>query len=535
MCKSHRVLRCIQALAVGVAVVMTRGEVRASHAKHLWSDVLGAGLAEVGAEHETPVPSPTPLEPVLPKPVIVPRVPLTTPSNIQSTQVFSLHVVPPPVGIVRQPPATLNIALLGVDSRGGVSGNTDVLIVASVQPDIPAVTLLSIPRDTLVYIPGRRMAKVNTAFSLGPEVFRQTMRYNFGLRIDAYVAVNFTGVVRTVNLLGGIEIVALCPVYQVFPRDPFYLADPEQPNIVTRPYTDTFTGRAWEVGQPVPTMTISLPRPGVYKLDGLRALAYARARYGIRGGDVDRGRRTQDVLRAMWQKARTDGLLTLARAPQIYQQLQRYVRTDLSLSQILWLAGIANSLELGAIRSRYFDGVGLTAMTLPEVGAVLVPNRERIQPFLEQALSVSPNQVVGDGIQIEVWNGHTRSDFDRVAVARLRELGFSVVSVERVDQVYTQTQVVDFTTTSKGSALPLLKRSLGVKDENVTTYPRADGPRYRVIVGNDFVSCYRDNYTFFQQAPSPAITPTPSPDATPAPPTGEQPLQDLPDDQFDAL
>lgn len=457
-----------------------------------------------GATKPTPTPpnerSSLALQPIMRRPVIVPTVPLTAPSGIQSTDVLSLNVLPAPVPEVRLPNSVINIALLGGDSRHRGSGNTDVIIIASIYPDIPVVTLLSIPRDTLVYIPGHRMAKLNTAFRRGVEAFRQTMRYNFGLRIDAYVLVNFTGLVRTVDLLGGIELVATCPLHQVFPRDPFYVADPEQPNVVTRPYTDTFTGEVWEVGGAVPTMTISLPSPGVYKLNGLQALAYVRARYGVRGGDMDRGRRMQQVLRAMLDKGRVNGLLSLTLIPQLFQQLDRYIETDLSLSQILWLAQIANRLDESALRSRYFDAVGLTGITLPEVGAVLVPDRQRITPFLTQALTVSLNQSSEEGVTVEVWNGHARPGFERVAVERMRELGLRVISVKQADRVYTETQVVDFTVTRKGSILPLLKRTIGLKDANVRAEPKPDGPRYRIIVGNDFVSCYRDSYTFLKQS-----------------------------------
>lgn len=421
----------------------------------------------------------------------LPEVPISATTGITATALFSLTEVPPPVAPVKLPPGVINIALLGVDTRPGDKGMlTDVIIIASIDPNVPAVTLLSIPRDTLVYIPNRRMAKVNTAFAAGPDVFKQTIKYNFGLNVDYYATVNFAGLVNAVNTLGGIEVIATCPLYQVFPKDPYYLADPATPLTVTVPYTDSFTGEVWQPGQAVPTQTVYIPRPGVYTLNGMQALAYARARYGVPGGDVDRTRRAQRVVRALLHKARNDGLITITRLPALLDQFARNVKTDLTLDQILSLATQADRFDDSIIRSRYFDGVGMTSTTLPVVGAVLIPDRDNITTYLQMAMNVPLNQQAGSGIPVEVWNGTRQPDFGIVAADRLRELGFNVVHIQDADGVYSKTQVIDFTTTAKGSAIPLLQRVLGVRPENIIAQPNPDGPRYRIIAGQDFDPCY---------------------------------------------
>ncbi|BCX04832.1 MAG: hypothetical protein KatS3mg053_2770 [Candidatus Roseilinea sp.] len=484
--------------------------------------------------------------------VALPDVPISATTGITATALFSLTEVPPPVKPVQLPPGVINIALLGVDTRPLDKGAlTDVIIIASIDPNIPAVTLLSIPRDTLVYIPNRRMAKVNTAFAAGPDVFRQTIKYNFGLNVDYYVTINFAGLVNAVNTLGGIEVIATCPLYQVFPKDPYYFADPVTPLTVTVPYTDSFTGEVWQPGQAVPTQTISIPRPGVYTLNGMQALAYARARYGVPGGDVDRTRRAQRVVRALLSKARSDGLITITRLPALLDQFARNVKTDLTLDQILSLAAQADRFDDGIIRSRYFDGVGMTSTTLPVVGAVLIPDRDNITPYLQMAMSVPLNQQAGAGIPVEVWNGTRQPDFGIVAADRLRELGFDVVSIQDADGIYPRTQVIDFTTTKKGSAIPLLQRALGVRPENIIAQPNPEGPRYRIIAGQDFDPCYHKttpaNIRFVpspiqlangqEAAPNgdapvppvegtpanfaPPVTATPDPNAPPVQPTAE--------------
>jgi anionic cell wall polymer biosynthesis LytR-Cps2A-Psr (LCP) family protein len=449
-------------------------------------------------------------------------------TGITTTTPFSLTEVPPPVPLVRLPEGTINIALLGIDTRPRRGGaNTDVIIIASINPHAPAVTMLSIPRDTLVYIPNWKMGKVNTAFAHGgPELFKQTIKYNFGLNVDYFATVNFAGVVRAVETLGGIEVIATCPLYQVFPKDPYYFADAVTPLTVTVPYTDTFTGEVWQPGTLVPTQTIYIPRPGVYTLNGMQALAFARARYGVPGGDIDRGRRTQRVVRGLLNKARSADVLT--QLPALLAQFQNNVKTDLTLDNILFLARQADKISDGVIRSRYFEGVGLTGANFSPVGSVLIPNRDNIQPYLQQALNVALNQLPNEGIPIEIWNGTQYEDLGVVAADRFKELGFNVVDIRPADQPYSKTTVIDFTTTQKGSAIPLLQRTFGIKNDHIVSQPNPDGPRYRIILGPDFNPCYYNSAPAARPTATPTPTPDPNAQQTPAPAQDQPPQQQPP-------
>ncbi len=457
---------------------------------------------------------------------IVDGVPVTT------TQAIDVSEVPPPVRPLNLAPGTLNIALLGADTRPGEGVlNTDVIIIASLHPTLPVVNLLSIPRDTLVYIPNYRMYKVNTAFrrggkDFGPELFRQTILYNFGINVDYYAMVNFRGVVNAVNTMGGISVTATCPLYQVFPRDPYYYADAENPLVVTRPHTDSFTGEVWQPGMLVPTQTIWIPRAGVYELDGLQALAYARARYGVPGGDIDRGRRAQRVIRALLSKARAS--ISITQLPSFVEQYAKNVDTDLAFGELLSLANAANASEDLQIRSRYFEGVGLTPALLPSAGAVLIPHRANIAPYLEQALTVNENVRVNEAIPIELWNATPNADFGLAVADRLRELGFRVVDMKQVDPA-PRSQLVDFSTSPKGSALPTLLKSLYLSEKQVIGRPgrASSGARYRLVAGEDFDPCYIRSA---QATRSTEGTPAPpiAPEAEPAPPPSPAPPQPEP-------
>ncbi len=419
---------------------------------------------------------------------------------------------PAPVPEVALPEGTINVALLGVDKRPTRSfANTDVIIVASINPDIPSVVMLSIPRDTLVYMPGYATAKVNTAFATGgPEMFKNTLLYNFGLRIDYYAMVNFEGVVDAVDTFGGIDVVATCPLYHVFPRDPYYMG----PAVVGSDYTDTFTGEVWKRGTRVPTLAIDMPKPGVYMLDGLQTLAYIRARKGIPGGDVDRGRREQRVVRALFARAKQVDILS--RIPALLDQFQQNIQTDMPLETMLYFASIADKFNTAIIRSRFLDYGGANGAVGAE-GPLAVPSTADRHNYLESVLSVALNQRPNDGIPIEVWNGTADPGFGAAAADRLTELGFRIVDLRAADQFTDRTILYDYTTTPKGSAVPLLLRTFDLPADSVVAEPQADGPRYRIVIGPDFNTCY---YAPSAEAAGNAeITPAdPAQAAAPAPP-----------------
>ncbi len=392
---------------------------------------------------------------------------------------------PPPLPPVRLPEGTINIALLGVDKRPTRNfANTDVIIIASVNLDVPSVVMLSIPRDTPAYMPGFGTARINTAFSRGgPGLFRETILYNFGIQIDYFAMVNFEGVVYGVDTLGGVDIVATCPIRHVFPRDPYYMGG----MYVAQDYVDTFTGEVWKQGTKVPTLEINIPKAGVYTLNGLQALAWVRARYGIPGGDVDRGRREQRLVRALFARAKQIDILP--KLPALIDQYQKHIQTDMPLETILYFASIANRFNNAIIRSRFLDWGGANGFVGPD-GVMALPSPAERHRYLQQVLSVALNQRPSDGIPIEVWNGTSDPGFGAAAADRLAELGFHIVELRAADRLYDQTIIYDHSTSKKGSAVPLLLRTFNLNQSNVIADPKADGPRYRIIIGPDFNTCY---------------------------------------------
>ena len=115
----------------------------------------------------------------------------------------------------------LNVLLAGVDLRAGLSPaqqralhvghtasfNSDTLMLIHISASRSSVTVVSLPRDSWVLIPGHGMDKINAAFGLGgPRLTVATVENATGLTINDFVEVNFLGFVKVIDALGGVNI-----------------------------------------------------------------------------------------------------------------------------------------------------------------------------------------------------------------------------------------------------------------------------------------------------------------------------------------
>jgi LCP family protein required for cell wall assembly len=382
---------------------------------------------------------------------------------------------PTPVPIVpRGDDDVFNVLLLGIDERSSTEPfRTDTVIILSVNRTAQTVSLLSIPRDTYIWIPGWRWDRINTAYwhgdhsewpGGGPALLAYTIEYDFGVRIDFHALVDFAGFRQIIDTLDGVDIAVDCQV------SGYKLKSPE---------LDEADGDNYEWAEmPV----------GLYHLDGDWALWYARSRLGT--NDWERNRRQQQLLRAIWRQARQIDILP--RIPELWSQVMDIMTTDMQLSDALGFVPVALTLDESRIEGHFLGPDQLMFSSTRQGASVLVAREGAIRPVIENMYSPpTQNVLVQASPRIEILNGTPNEDWDQVAAARLTWESLIPTPAGQAESTdYPHTLIYDYTGQTKGSALEVLKRVLNVRDDNITVQPDPDrAVDYRVILGAAYNSC----------------------------------------------
>ena len=255
--------------------------------------------------------------------------------------------IPPPMPLIPVAEGTLNILLLGSDTRPGFYGSrTDTIMIISLDRKNGKVRMISIPRDLYVYIPGWKINRINTADQHGgPEVVSMTILYNLGIEVHHWARLSFNGFISAINTLGGIDI------------------------NVPRTIVDECDERP-----------VRYPA-GKIHMNGYSALCYARVRKS--SSDFARTVRQQQVIRAVFNKVFSIGGIT--KAPQLYDQFGDLVESDMNIGDILPLVPLATTVarDTSRIAGYTIDLTMVTSWRVPSSGAaVLLPNRSVIQNAL---------------------------------------------------------------------------------------------------------------------------------------------------------
>jgi LCP family protein required for cell wall assembly len=273
--------------------------------------------------------------------------------NYPAPQVYPAYIqIPSPASLIPRPPGQIYILLLGSDQRPNDGGfRTDTMILITLNPQ-GKVSLTSFPRDLYVYIPGWMMQRLNTAQGYGGfNTTAMTFEYNFGIRPDYYVLINFDGFRSIVNNLGGLSV------------------------NVAQSLSDSRTG--FPNGYTV--------NAGSIQMDSETALWYVRSRYS--SSDIDRLRRAQEILQAIGLKLFT--LNGLSRVPELYNAYRSSVDTNLTLETATKLLPALNLIKDPTGVSRFVVGYDQAYDWVdPGTGAqVLIPIPEAVQSIIQQAVN----------------------------------------------------------------------------------------------------------------------------------------------------
>lgn len=238
------------------------------------------------------------------------------------------------------------IALFGLDNRSNgnlSSGNSDVIMIASINDQTHEVKLVSVYRDTYLDIGNSTFRKCNAAYANGgPEQAISMLNKNLDLNITDYVTVDFNAVVECVDLLGGVEL---------------FITDEEA--ILMQGYMD-------EISKLTKKDSEYLPGGGTYNLDGVQACSYARIRYTA-GDDYKRAERQRIVLAAMVSKAQHSDLKTIN---SLIDEVFGDIKTSYSNADLIALAAQVFNYQLGDTTGFPFEK---NTITLGSKGSVVAP------------------------------------------------------------------------------------------------------------------------------------------------------------------
>jgi polyisoprenyl-teichoic acid--peptidoglycan teichoic acid transferase len=204
-----------------------------------------------------------------------------------------------PVHISKDP---ISILIMGIENYSGKGdkGRSDSLIIATFNPKDESMKMLSIPRDTKVYIPAlNRRDKINHAYAYGgKKATIETVEQFLNIPIDYYVKINFKGFINIIDELGGVTVNVPFDFYDINSHwEKFYF------------------------------------KKGKMKLDGEAALVYARMRKKDPRGDFGRNERQQQIVRAVIDKILSPSIIF--KIDDIAEEIGRNIETNMSIGEAL--------------------------------------------------------------------------------------------------------------------------------------------------------------------------------------------------------
>ncbi len=227
-------------------------------------------------------------------------------------------------------PRRQNILLMGIDiasnSTSPFKGNrSDTMLLISIAPYGKNINVISIPRDSKVYIAGKNKPdKINHAFAFGgARLATRTVEETFGIKINNYLAISNEGVIKMIDALGGL------PIY-----------------IEKNMKYDDYSGK----------LHINL-KQGEHILSGKETEGYLRFRHDSYG-DIGRIRRQQWFFNALISRIKDPTVIV--KLPDLLKILPEYIQTDLSGYEIAKFLGMAKSVDLSSVQIATIPGAPST-------------------------------------------------------------------------------------------------------------------------------------------------------------------------------
>jgi polyisoprenyl-teichoic acid--peptidoglycan teichoic acid transferase len=227
----------------------------------------------------------------------------------------------PPLELHQAPGATfvptvdgkrsIYVLVIGSDARPGQGidqERADSIHIISLNPKAGKATILGIPRDSWVSIPGHGMDKINASlFDGGPALTVKTVEQLTGIHFDYYAITSFGGLVRMVQSLGGVTVRVRQSMHDPYSRSNF--------------------------------------EPGVHHFNGVQALEYARDRHSFAGGDFTRSQNQGTLMLAALARFKKLFKENPLRLLPVLASTWNNVRTDVPAPQLYRLALTASQID----------------------------------------------------------------------------------------------------------------------------------------------------------------------------------------------
>ena len=318
----------------------------------------------------TPTPPSTPLSPT-PEPTA--PFPGTPASGSATPAPGGIRAVTLPTGADDLPGVEqrVTLLLLGIDQADSFEGNTDVIMLVSLDPESGSAFVLSIPRDLCLEACDTHSSRINEIYKRqGMEALQSTLHNITGLPIDYFLLVNFYGVERIIDALGGVNVWSPREFDERF----VYLDTDEEIRLVLE--------------------------PGLNTLNGREAVAYGRSRKYDPAGDFARICRQQQVMRGLRDQALSPALVV--NIPAVIEEVGGAFRTDFPLERLPSLAELALRTPAQRVHSFAIHGGGgelLQWMTGDDGAFLLRPDLVAIRDFVADAFARSlgsPTNAAGE-------------------------------------------------------------------------------------------------------------------------------------------
>ena len=265
------------------------------------------------------------------------------------------------------------ILLMGVDERKDDVGRSDTLMVLNLSKN--GASLLTIPRDTLVYIDKYGFQKINAAYAYGgAKLTRKTVEEFLGIDVDYHVTINKSRFAEVIDALGGVDIYV--------ERDMHYEDEWDDDGGL---YIDL--------------------KQGFQHLDGDTAIQFVRFRDDE--GDVGRVRRQQAFMKACADKLSEPSMII--KFPELLGVAVKAIDTDLPSSQLLAAAGSLKSAESsGNIKT------GVVPGWLQYINDVsyLIPNAERLGKVMRKNLDFEVDKKHFERLSYDYMPGNDADYYD---------------------------------------------------------------------------------------------------------------------------